>query len=364
MHIDTAKPRHPAKLTSLTAEQAALLPVIRDRWLAHGLSTQPADRPAAEAGVAAAYRAAGLEPPGIVVWVDSPLAGCYAAALLAGWKLVGDQVGDQVRAQVWAQVRAQVRAQVGDQVRAQVWAQVGDQVWAQVGAQVRAQVWDQVGDQVNRATYGQHDANWLAYCDTFAQLGIQAARRVNGLAQVARASGWWWPFRGAVVLTERPTVLHRDNQLRLHCEDGPAVAYPDGFAVHAWHGTRVPADLIDGHGWDTERILGERNTEIRRCAMEKAGPGKVIGLLTKVAVEDDPGNPGQRITLYDLPPQLAGTYDSDARLLHCVNGTVERDGTRREFLLPVPAHHETPAAAAADLYGWPVAAYRQLARRT
>ena len=29
-------------ISKLTAKQEALLPVIRDEWLAHGLSTQPA----------------------------------------------------------------------------------------------------------------------------------------------------------------------------------------------------------------------------------------------------------------------------------------------------------------------------------
>src|SRR5690606_19368325 len=67
----------------LTPEQEALLSVVRDEWLAVGLSTEPADRSRAEAGVVAAYRAAGLEPPATVIWLDSPLAGAIAAAAIA-----------------------------------------------------------------------------------------------------------------------------------------------------------------------------------------------------------------------------------------------------------------------------------------
>src|SRR5690606_24174963 len=73
----------------LTSEQEALMPVIRDEWLAHGLSTEPADRDEAERGVRDAYREAELEPPRIVVWLGSPFAGALGAAML-------DQVGDQV----------------------------------------------------------------------------------------------------------------------------------------------------------------------------------------------------------------------------------------------------------------------------
>lgn len=69
-------------IDKLTPEQEALIPVIRDEWIAHGLSTQPADRPEAEAGAAQAYEQAGLVPPRFFVWLDSPLAGAVAAWLL------------------------------------------------------------------------------------------------------------------------------------------------------------------------------------------------------------------------------------------------------------------------------------------
>ncbi len=67
----------------LTAEQTALLPAIRDRWLRVCLSTEPADRPAAEVALAGAYASAGLPAPTSVVWMESPLAGRIQAAAMA-----------------------------------------------------------------------------------------------------------------------------------------------------------------------------------------------------------------------------------------------------------------------------------------
>jgi hypothetical protein len=156
-------------------------------------------------------------------------------------------------------------------------------------------------------------------------------------------------------------MLHRDGQARLHCPDGPAVAYPDGWSVWSWHGTRVPQDLIET-GWDTATILAERNAEIRRCAIERMGWGTFIqeSGLSLVASAPDPGNAPHHLELYELPEELGDLYDDQARILLCVNGTAERDGTRHRFGLPVPAHHTDPVEAAADLYGWPVTAYRQL----
>src|SRR3990167_4714223 len=141
-----------AKIEKLTSKQEKSLATFRDKWLAIGLSTEPADRPEAEKAIDLAYTCAGLEHPRIRVWLESPFAGCIGAAFLdelrkRGGTIIGpgvrDQVGDQVGDQVWDQVGAQVGDQVRDQVRDQVWDQVRDQV----RGQVRDQVWDQVWDQ-------------------------------------------------------------------------------------------------------------------------------------------------------------------------------------------------------------------------
>lgn len=55
------------RLETLTAEQQSLLPKLRNEWINHGLSCATANRDLAVEGVNAAYRAAGLEPPRIVV---------------------------------------------------------------------------------------------------------------------------------------------------------------------------------------------------------------------------------------------------------------------------------------------------------
>ena len=330
-------------IDTLTVEQEAMLAQVRDEWLAVGLSTEPASRPAAEEGVRQAYRRAGLEPPSVVIWLDSPYAGCVASAMLSQ---------DQVRAQVWGQVWDQVRGQVWDQVRGQVRGQVRDQVWGQV----RGQTW---AAQVGGAVWGQHEAGYLGWCDAMQLIGVNLD--VAGLSTVARNAGWWWPMRDTVILTDRPDTLHRDPQGRLHCETGPALRYRDGWAIHAIHGVRVPADLIET-GWDVARILEEDNAEVRRAAIELTGWEHFISDsgLTLVASAPDPGNPPHELELYDLPDRLRDMYDDQARILLCTNGSVEPDGTRRRYGLPVPAHHNDPVAAAADLYGWPAEAYRQL----
>lgn len=285
------------------------MPVVRDEWLAHGLSTASADRDEARRGVDAAYREAGLEPPQFAVWLGSPLAGAIGSWMLS-------------------------------QVRGQVWGQVGKAIW------------------------GQHEAHWLALYDYFRRAcDLAICARLDGLSRVARSAGWWWPMRGAVVLTERPAQLHRDGQARLHHESGPALLYPDGWGIWAWHGVRVPEDLIAGR-WSTQDILREPNAEVRRCAIERMGWDRFVidaGLAQVGATVPDPGNPGHFLALYDVPEQI---YDEPVRVLLCDNATPERDGTRRRFGLTCPATIGDPVSAAAWTFDLSRDQYAQLERAT
>jgi len=168
-------------------------------------------------------------------------------------------------------------------------------------------------------------------------------------------------MQGAVILTERPTALHRDPDLRLHGEHGLALAYPDGWGIWAWHGVRVPEWVITDP--TPERIATETNIETRRCAIESLGWDlwTVEARLELVASAPDPGNPGQELQLFDVPERLWG---APVRVVLVVNGSVERDGTRRRYGLTVPRHIDHPVAAISWTYGLDQKQYSQLERRT
>jgi hypothetical protein len=336
------------KLDTLTDTQWQQVHAARADWLATGLSTTPANCPTAETAITEMYRLIGKPTPQFV-WVDSPPAAALAIWLFDG--LAGKSTKGQLRGQLW------------------------DQLWDQL----RGQLWDQLGGQLPEAAWSYfstyYDIGWIAFYHVPHTMGIvtydpEVLRRLTLWVDIARSANMWWPFEGICVMSERPSVVHTEpwvgrepGMVRLHCEDGPSIQYRDGWTVHTWHGTRVPADLIEGEGWSTEQILKETNQEIRRCAIERIGWDQFIDRAELHQVGDpaaDPGNPGNTITLYELPDQL---YDEPVRVLLCTNGTVERDGTRRRFGLTVPAEIDDPIAAAAWTYNWPTAAYRKLARR-
>ncbi|MGV9456407.1 DUF6745 domain-containing protein, partial [Streptomyces sp. NPDC003635] len=200
-----------------------------------------------------------------------------------------------------------------------------------------------------------------AWAEAMERLGITGMDDVHGEQQVARHAGYWWAFRDYAVLTPRPDFFRRDTEGRLHCADGPAAVWPDGWAIHSWHGRRVPASLTAGR-WDPARILAEPNVEVRRCAIERMGWSEFIvaaGLRRVGCPEPDPGNPGQWLSLYELPLERGRV-----RVLLCTNASVERDGTRRQYGLAVPADTPDATTAAAGLLGLTREQYLTMARAT
>ncbi|MGW0251351.1 DUF6745 domain-containing protein [Nocardia goodfellowii] len=203
---------------------------------------------------------------------------------------------------------------------------------------------------------------WLAQAEAVRQLsGGSADERIALWHRVAQSCGWWWPQEDGCVLAERPILAHTEiwgehGALRLHCADGPALRYSDGWTVHAWHGTRVPEWVLTDPTVD--RIDAEVNVEVRRCAIERFGWPAYIeeAGMRLIATAPDPGNTGFELRLYDMRKSF--------NVLVAVNGSVERDGTRRRYGLTVPSGYTDPLAAAGWTYGLTGDHYALLQRRT
>ncbi|MEV4359483.1 DUF6745 domain-containing protein [Nonomuraea sp. NPDC049625] len=216
----------------------------------------------------------------------------------------------------------------------------------------------------------QRSGTWLPLVDRFRQDAVPGHDSGQDPARSAPAGWWWWPFLDFVMLCPRPAELHLEQVgegaravHRPHRADGPTAGWSDGFGVYFWHGTHVPRAVIDDT-LTTDEILRETNAEIRRCAIERRGWDRFIieaGLEQIGPAVPDPGNPGQTLTLHDVPEDIYATH---VRVLLCTNGTVERDGTRRRFGLTVPADCSDPIQAAAWTYGLTPAQYAGAQRRS
>lgn len=172
-----------------------------------------------------------------------------------------------------------------------------------------------------------HDAGWLSFYNFFLEVvGLECCGQLEGLYLLAD-SGWWWPFAGAVILTELPTQLHRDDRGRLHSEHGPAISYPDDFGIYAIHGVRVPREIIEAPETITaKQIESESNLEIKRVMIDRYGQGKYLLDSGAQAIHSDIMG-----TLYrkDIPG------DESLVMVKVRNSTPEPDGSIKDYFLRV-----------------------------
>jgi len=373
---------------TLEPEHLAAVHAERDRWLRIGLSTTPADRPAAATAVAAAYATADLEPPGVVVWMDSPLGGGLADGALRWLEVkisrqLRDRLGGQLRGQLarqlhdqlgdrlWTRLRDQLHDQLVDPLWDRLANQLGtqllmgqldcqpgdrfeDQLWAQLEGRLHDQHLQQLRqlrlDHFRRRRLDQFDfsgqlnpwyeASWLALYRCAGRIaGLPAVLRLEALTAAVAQLGMWWPLRGVVVLTDRPTLLARDQQGRLHAEHRPAVAWADGTALYAIHGVRVPRETIETPQTITvDQIHDEGNVEVRRVLLDRYGYARFLRDAGAERVHaDDCGVLWRCPVPGEEPLVMVEVHDA----------TPAPDGTRRAYWLRVPPEMHTARQAVA-----------------
>ncbi|MFF4894584.1 DUF6745 domain-containing protein [Micromonospora chersina] len=252
---------------------------IRQEWLDHALSTQPADTSTAERCLTAIYARASRPRPRFE-WVDSP---DKARPLINGWPTL-DQLYEHIRAprprgtpplasdiaMIASQLRGALSAGVThtDPELSPVRASRTKQPWPEraplpaldSGVPLGVVLHQGVRTALHRSLalgyflpvraalagdgpipvcwYGQQDASWIAYYDVLRRLGLarygpDEAEHLDAWAGLARSCGWWWPGEDVCVVVDRPQVIRTEpvsgtvhDQIRLQPR---GVRYRDGW---------------------------------------------------------------------------------------------------------------------------------------
>jgi hypothetical protein len=267
---------------------------IRSSWVAHLLSTQPADRPRAEAGYRDLYSESGFQPPSHFFWFDSPLQAGWAAFLLTAThdsfhrRRIKELSRDKQHKQQLERVRAYLctsaqldwealTAIAGATIMTNCWipneftrvrtilpelAKARREIHPDLDGAIakfderddlqRAEMrmssvleWyagPELGPTIKFPLAGRYSFSEMAM-DEAAAIQITAPPLLEAMWGVSRSAGrWWWPFFGCVVISERPVEIRVNDQLLLHRPDGPALVYRDGTSVWAWEGGQVAED--------------------------------------------------------------------------------------------------------------------------
>jgi len=253
---------------------------IRQEWLDHGLSTQPADRRTAEHSLTMIYARISRPRPRFE-WVSSP---AQALPLVTGWPTLDSLYawirnpcprGKPPLASDLAMSTSRLRGALSAGVvhsdpelsparkgrHNEPWPELPPLKALEAGtplgvvlhqgirialhrslaqgfrAPVRAAL---AGDPapVPACWYGQQDAAWIAYYDALQRLGLARYQpddldHLGYWTALARSCGWWWPGEGLCVVVDRPETARTESfpgtwhdEVRLR-PDG--LSYRDGW---------------------------------------------------------------------------------------------------------------------------------------
>jgi hypothetical protein len=182
----------------------------------------------------------------------------------------------------------------------------------------------------------------------------------NGIREIAARFGWIVPYENVCWVAERPETLKTDAQGRLHCPDGPALRYPDGWCVWAWKGVEVPAWAI----LHPERITlstldDELDPLVRHSLIEIMTPERLIASGAARCLSRDATG-----VLWGMAWTHRGVMLDAWRAVEVVDGTPSADGNHRRYVIPVPGKMRSAREAVAWTYGLTADQYATLRVRT
>jgi len=130
-------------------------------------------------------------------------------------------------------------------------------------------------------------------------------------------------------VSHRPTKLHFNENNQLHCEDGMACAFADGWGVWSINGVHVDEQIVMHPETQTlKQIRSEPNEEIKRIRIERYGFESYLAEIDAKLIDRYTNEiEGTKELLYDA---------EDMRFLMCICPS-----TGKEFCLEVPLTTKT-----------------------
>ncbi|MBD2186304.1 hypothetical protein H6S82_29490 [Planktothrix sp. FACHB-1355] len=309
-----------SKITELTPEQEALIPVYVEKWRKIAIYTEPIDREKAAEAIDAAYAAIGLYKPRLMFY-DSPYEGFgkldsrLQNLSKKGVKtLLHKQYMEEMSRrsplirQLWIVLKGQIEKQVGRELyrllerelRYEVSKnlfQIERQLYNQMESQLYSREYLYTSEQINRSEMNistertpleevlklsitpETLAGSICFYDfCISVLNCTCDRaKWEALQLIVKDCGWFTPFKNIAILCDRPIKLSLDDRNLLHAEGEPAIEYADGYNLYSYRGVTLPEKYgkLYPHQWQTEWLLEEEENEIRRALIQGIGYARI-----------------------------------------------------------------------------------------
>jgi hypothetical protein len=189
-------------------------------------------------------------------------------------------------------------------------------------------------------------AAWVSFFRDVCGLEFSKAPEFDIAETLVKSCGWTWWHQNVLAISDRPHTINRDDRGRLHCEDGPSIAYRDGWCLYHWHGVVVPMDIIEEpESITVARIESEQNAEVRRVMMERYGYARYVTDSGAIVVDSVPAD-HPMIGLRDAKLMVKDVPDDESIVyIDLLNSTPEPDGSVKRYMLRVDPNAYDGAAS-------------------
>ena len=185
---------------------------------------------------------------------------------------------------------------------------------------------------------GNTYSGWAAYLSFFRHvsgLNLSVYEKWSHYETATRLGGFRFVHRRFWIVSDFPTTIGRDEQNRAHCDNGPQLAWPDGWKSYSIHGVRAPGWIVEHPEQITvSAIDAEQNAEVRRVMIERYGVARYVADSEYDVVDRDIDSIGQPRRLLLKRPR-PNSEDNPILVVELQNSTLEPDGSRKTYHLRV-----------------------------
>lgn len=207
------------------------------------------------------------------------------------WHRLWDAIFCDLYEQWWQPLRHEPWGEIWERTWNNLRGQSWDQVWNQLKERLKARVNDELWGRDVTCFWGQHDGYWIGtylFANSIrVTFSPEETRMLELWALIARSCSWWCPYSRTVVISNRPGRIscnHAGNNMRLHCDNGPALTFRDGYSLWSLNGVTVPRTIVEtpADKLDPKLLVLERNAEVRGVIASKIGIDRLCSRLGEI----------------------------------------------------------------------------------
>lgn len=284
------------ELKEFSEADLKFLPQFHEEWRYWGSCTNKANFEEAKYWAKKAYDQAGVKHPRYFAHVGSPVACARLVELLTRMEAPLTELQDNKKGKIGIypeQMLGEMAIKMAEMITSDYSAyrngqrfilnepipyKDGDEIeiWKQLAVMEAETVESMKGsdlrNRVGEQVYGYHEAGWLCFFDFADRVCNAPDERATPLVGLGRVAGWWAPYEHLCVIQDRASVMEMRGT-ELHCEDGPAVDYPDKqLTIWSLDNHTVDEQLVMHPETQTlQQIEEEQNADIRALRIARWG---------------------------------------------------------------------------------------------